>query len=61
MYEYFIYLGRWILSYFVLLVPLWLLMKWNCCNNKYQEYIHLFILQVVGSIIFYPIDKMIFK
>jgi len=59
--QYIIYLGRWILSAIVMMLPLYLLVKYNCCKGKYQEYIHLLLIQVVGSFIFYPIDLLIFK
>jgi len=59
--QYLIYLFRWIISAIVMMLPLYLLVKFDCCKNKYQEYIHLLIIQVIGSFIFYPIDLLIFK
>jgi len=59
--QYFIYLLRWLLSYVVMLIPLYLLVKTDCCKSKYQEYVHLLIIQVIGSFLFYPIDLLIFK
>jgi len=57
-----IYLGRWILSSFVMMAPLYLLVKYKCCiGSKYSEYIHLLLVQIIGSIIFYRIDYYIFK
>jgi hypothetical protein len=58
--QFLIYLGRWILSAFVMMLPLWCLVKFNCCKGKYQEYIHLLIIQIVGAIIFFHLDKLIF-
>ena len=60
--QFLIYLGRWILSAFVMMLPLWLLVRTKCCyENKYKEYIHLLLVQIIGAFIFYPIDYLIFK
>jgi len=59
--QFIIYLCRWILSAFVMMIPLWFLVKINCCKGKYQEYIHLVLIQIVGAFIFFPIDTIIFK
>jgi len=57
-----IYLFRWIVSAFIMFLPLWILVKMECCkDNKYQEYLHLLICQIVGAFIFFEIDKFIFK
>jgi len=59
--DFLIYLGRWILSGIIMLVPLWYLIKTKCCEGKYQEYIHLILVQLIGSIIFWYVDQWIFK
>jgi len=61
-----VYLIRWILSGVVMIVPLYFLIKWDCCNfgdkyKKYQEYFHLIVVQIIGAFIFYHIDQIIFK
>jgi len=60
-FQFLIYLGRWLLSAVVMFVPLYFLVKYKCCEGEYQEYIHIIILQIIGAIIFYPIDTYIFK
>jgi len=60
-FSFFIYFLRWILSGFLMLIPLYFLIKYNCCYNKYQEYIHIIILQAIGAFFFYPIDNFIFN
>ena len=57
--EFLIYLFRWIISAFVMMLPLFFLVKFKCCNGKYQEYVHLVIVQIIGAFIFYKIDKWI--
>jgi len=57
--EFILYLGRWILSGLVSLIPLYLLIKYEIGKGKYQEYIHLMIVQVIGAFIFYKLDKML--
>jgi len=70
--QFIIYLFRWIISGIVMLLPLYFLIKYNCCDitikiNKLnksfniKEYLHILILQIIGAFIFYPIDKLIFK
>jgi len=56
-----IYLLRWIASAFVMMIPLWFLIKFDCCKGKYQEYVHLVLVQVAGAFIFFYIDQYIFK
>lgn len=56
-----IYLFRWILSAFIMMLPLYILVKYDCCKGKYQEYIHLVIVSIIGAFIFYPLDLFIFK
>jgi len=57
-----LYVGRWILSAFVMMPFIYLLIKYKCCiSNKYTEYIHLLIVQIIGAFIFYNIDKLIFN
>jgi hypothetical protein len=60
-FQFLIYLGRWILSAIVMFFPLWILVKFKCCEGKYQEYIHLVLVQIIGAIIFYHLDKIIFS
>jgi len=56
-----LYVGRWILSAFFMSLPLYFLVEYKCCNNsKYQEYIHLFIIQIIGAFAFYYLDAWIF-
>jgi len=59
--QFLVYLGRWLLSGVIMLLPLYMLIYFNCCKGKYQEYIHILILQIIGAFIFYPIDLYIFK
>ena len=56
------YLLRWVVSAMVMFVPLWLLVKFECCSrSNYSEYIHLTIVQIIGAFIFFRIDKLIFS
>ena len=59
--DFLFYLLRWILSGFIMLLPLWFLIKYKCCEGEYQEYIHIIILQIAGAFIFWNIDQLIFK
>jgi len=59
--QFLIYLLRWIASAFIMMIPLWFLVRTKCCKGKYQEYIHLILVQIIGAFIFYNIDKYIFK
>jgi len=57
-----LYLFRWIVSAFVMMIPLWFLVKLKVAeNSKYKEYIHLLIVQIIGAFIFFWIDKFIFN
>jgi len=59
-FNYLIYLLRWLLSAIIMFIPLYFINKYKLTDNlKYKEYIDLLILQVIGSIIFYKIDKWI--
>ena len=58
--EFILYLIRWIVSAFVMMLPMYFLVKQECCKGDYQEYIHLLLVQIFGAFIFYPIDKWIF-
>ena len=59
-FNYLIYLIRWLASAIVMFVPLYFINKYKLTDNlKYKEYIDLIILQIIGSIIFYKIDKLI--
>jgi len=58
---FFIYLLRWIFSAFIMMIPLYFLVKYDCCPSKYQEYIHLIIVQVIGAFLLFPIDTFIFS
>ena len=53
-----LYVGRWILSAFVMMVPLYLIKKYTKIKN---EYVHLVLIQIVGAFIFYRLDAYIFK
>lgn len=59
--QFLIYLFRWILSAVVMMLPLYVLVRYRCCSGKYQEYIHLIIVQIIGAFIFFGIDKWIFS
>jgi len=53
-----LYVGRWLLSAFVMMVPLYLIKTFTKIKN---EYLHLVMVQVVGAFIFYHLDAYIFK
>ena len=55
------YLLRWVLSAIVMFLPLYFLVKIDCCRGKYQEYVHLLLVQIFGAFIFFNIDKWIFQ
>jgi hypothetical protein len=50
-----VYVGRWILSAFVMMPPLWFFSK--IIENNY---INLLLVQIIGAFIFYRIDEYIF-
>ena len=57
-----IYLLRWIISAFVMMIPLYIINKFNLTKNfKYKEYINLILVQIFGAFIFWYIDQLIFK
>lgn len=58
-----IYLCRWILSAFVMMIPLWIINNYRLTKRfgKYKEYLDLIIVSIIGAFIFYNIDKYIFK
>jgi len=56
-----IYLLRWIISAVVMMLPLYFLVKFECCKGKYQEYYHLVLVQIFGAFIFFNIDRLIFE
>ena len=58
-----IYLSRWIFSAFVMMIPLWIINKYNLTIvfGKYKEYVDLIIVSIIGAFIFYNIDQYIFK
>jgi len=58
-----IYLSRWLLSAFVMMIPLVLINKYSLTKKfgKYKEYIDLVIVSIIGAFIFYNIDQYIFK
>jgi len=57
-----IYLLRWIISAFVMMIPLYIINKFNLTKNfKYKEYIDLILVQIFGAFIFWYIDQLIFK
>jgi len=68
--DFLIYVGRWIFSAFVMMIPLYFLQKFQISKyfkkikgykTEYQEYIDLIIIQIIGAFIFWYIDQMIFK
>jgi ABC-type glycerol-3-phosphate transport system permease component len=59
--DFIIYLGRWILSGFVMMLPLYLLNKYTITSGKYKEYVDLIIVQIIGAFIFWYLDQIIFK
>ena len=59
--DFLIYLCRWIFSGFIMMIPLYFLVQFQCCKSKYQEYIYLIIVQIIGAFIFWYIDQLIFK
>jgi hypothetical protein len=66
--EFLLYILRWIMSAFIMMIPLYFLNKYNITNKdklkslyKYKEYIDLIIIQIIGAFVFWYIDQMIFK
>jgi ABC-type glycerol-3-phosphate transport system permease component len=51
-----LYVGRWMLSAVVMMAPLFLLRFTKITN----EYLKLFIVQVIGAFIFYKLDAYLF-
>jgi len=65
-FDFLLYLCRWIISAFVMMIPLWFINKIRLAelinfNSKYKEYFDLLIIQIIGSFIFWRIDQLIFK
>ena len=61
-FEFFLYLIRWIISAFVMMVPLYLINRFGITEKfKYKEYIDLILVQIFGAFIFWWIDQMIFR
>lgn len=61
-FEFFLYLVRWILSAFVMMIPLYLINRYKITEKfKYKEYIDLILIQIIGAFIFWWIDQMIFR
>jgi len=58
-----IYLARWILSAFVMMIPLWIINKYRLTKifGKYKEYCDLIFVSIIGAFIFYHLDQFIFK
>ena len=52
------YVGRWVLSAFVMMIPLYLIKRYTKIKS---EYVHLVLVQIVGAFIFYKIDAYIFQ
>jgi len=59
--DFLLYLSRWVVSAFAVMPVLYILVKYNCCKGKYEEYIHLILVQVFGAFIFFYIDQWIFS
>ena len=58
--QFIIYLLRWIVSAFVMMLPLYILSRTKCCvGSKYKEYVYLVLVQIFGAFIFYMLDKFI--
>ena len=53
-----LYVGRWIISAIVMMVPLYLIKRYTKITN---EYMHLLMIQIIGAFIFYHIDAYLFK
>jgi len=61
-FKFLLYLLRWIFSAFIMMIPLYLINKFNLTKNfKYKEYIDLILIQIIGAFIFWYIDQYIFK
>lgn len=63
-FDFLLYLFRWIFSAFVMMVPLYLINKYNITTKipeKYKEYIDLVLIQIIGAFIFWYIDQWIFN
>jgi len=60
--DFLLYVGRWIFSAFVMMIPLYFINKYNITKRlKYKEYIDLIIIQIIGAFVFWYIDQWIFK
>lgn len=65
--EFGIYLCRWIISAFVMMVPLYFINKFHLTEfknkklSKYKEYLDLIIVSIIGAFIFFNIDQIIFN
>ena len=63
-YDFLLYVGRWIFSAFIMMIPLYYINKYNITskiNEKYKEHIDLIIIQIIGAFVFWYIDQWIFK
>jgi hypothetical protein len=54
--QFFIYLLRWILSAFVMMIPLWALQP-----RISNDYVKLILAQIFGAFMFFKIDEVIFS
>lgn len=66
-FDFILYILRWIFSAFIMMIPLYLLNKYNITSQSklkklypYKEYIDLIIVQIIGAFIFWWIDQIIF-
>jgi len=60
--EFILYLLRWILSAFVMMLPLYIINHYKITEKyKFKEYIDLIIIQIIGAFVFWWIDQLIFK
>jgi uncharacterized oligopeptide transporter (OPT) family protein len=66
-FDFALYVLRWIFSAFIMIIPLYLLNKYNITSQNnlkkfyiYKEYIDLIIVQIIGAFIFWWIDQIIF-
>jgi len=61
-FEFFLYLIRWIVSAFIMMIPLYLINHFKITEKfKFKEYIDLILVQIFGAFVFWWIDQMIFR
>ena len=61
-FEFFLYLIRWVVSAFIMMIPLYLINHFKITEKfKFKEYIDLILVQIFGAFVFWWIDQMIFR